>query len=149
MKNSGLDLDHDTILDVVNEPLALGKAIRIARKAAGMTQEEAGERLGLARTTIVAMELGYRNVRASDLQELAVLYGCDIAQFYEQQEQELPAQPVLSARKRVMKRVLKREPDPTMQATLQTLVVSQREMERMAATLLVILIEMEARCEHE
>jgi transcriptional regulator with XRE-family HTH domain len=143
-----MSLEHDVILDAVRDPIVLGKALRLCRKAAGMTQEEAGAKMEMARTTIVAIESGYRYVRVEELQAFASLYRCDVLHFFEE-EKEPPAQPVLSARKRVLKRILSRESDPTMVATLQALAVSQREMERMAATLLSLLIEQEENSDHE
>lgn len=52
----------------------LGERLRIARTAAGLTQEQAAEKLGVARTTVVAMEGGDRQPRPEELVALAKLY---------------------------------------------------------------------------
>lgn len=137
-----LALDHDIVIDILHDPIALGKSLRLARKSAGLTQEAVATHLDIARTSIVAIESGQRHVRVEELQALATLYLCDISQFFAQ-GQEMPPEPVLSARKRVLKRVLGREIDQTMYNTLRVLVPSQKELERMAATLLHMLIEQE------
>lgn len=53
----------------------LGERLRIARENAIKTQAEAAEAIGVARTTLVAMEKGQRRVRIGELQQLAALYG--------------------------------------------------------------------------
>ncbi len=53
----------------------IGRRLRIARKVSGHTQAAAAEAIGIARTTLVAIEQGRRRVRTRELQELAFLYG--------------------------------------------------------------------------
>jgi Zn-dependent peptidase ImmA (M78 family)/transcriptional regulator with XRE-family HTH domain len=48
--------------------------LRAARRARGFTQQDVAERLGIARTTLVAIEKGERPVRPQELVELARLY---------------------------------------------------------------------------
>lgn len=57
------------------DPGDLGERLRIARENAAKTQAEAAETIGVARTTLVAMEKGQRRVRIGELQQLAILYG--------------------------------------------------------------------------
>lgn len=52
----------------------LGERLRVARTTANMTQEAAAKRVGVARTTIVAIERGERRVKASELVALARAY---------------------------------------------------------------------------
>jgi Zn-dependent peptidase ImmA (M78 family)/DNA-binding XRE family transcriptional regulator len=52
----------------------VGERLRIARSATGLTQEHAAEKLGLARTTLVAIERGDRQPRPEELVALAKLY---------------------------------------------------------------------------
>lgn len=52
----------------------VGKRLRYARESAGITQEEAAARIGVARTTLVAIEKGQRRLRQNELQRLALLY---------------------------------------------------------------------------
>lgn len=61
-------------VDVAN-PVELGARLREARTASGRTQEEAAEALGVARTTMVAIEKGDRRLRTDELVRLAKLYG--------------------------------------------------------------------------
>ena len=54
----------------------IGERLRIARESAKkLTQADAAESVGVARTTIVAIEQGQRRVRMDELQKLAALYG--------------------------------------------------------------------------
>lgn len=57
---------------------AIGERLRAARVAAGQTQEEVGAALGLARTTVVAIENGTRKVRPEELVSYARLLGLNI-----------------------------------------------------------------------
>jgi Zn-dependent peptidase ImmA (M78 family)/transcriptional regulator with XRE-family HTH domain len=59
-------------------PADLGERLRIAREAAKITQAEAANVIGAARTTLVAIEQGQRRIRISELQKLAQLYGTSV-----------------------------------------------------------------------
>jgi len=59
-------------------PAETGERLRIAREGAKITQADAASAIGVARTTIVAIEKGERRVRMSELQQLAKLYGMSI-----------------------------------------------------------------------
>ena len=52
----------------------LGSRLQDARRSAGLTQEDAAQALGLARTTIVAIEKGERRVNPHELIEFAKTY---------------------------------------------------------------------------
>ena len=56
-------------------PVELGDRLRGARSEANLTQDEAAASLGLARTTLVAIEKGRRSVRPEELLAFARLYG--------------------------------------------------------------------------
>lgn len=56
-------------------PRDLGARLREARNARDWTQEQAAEALGVARTTMIAIEKGDRRVQPEELVELARLYG--------------------------------------------------------------------------
>lgn len=56
-------------------PRELGVRLREARLARGWTQEQAAEALGVARTTMVAIEKGERRLKPDELIRLARLYG--------------------------------------------------------------------------
>lgn len=55
-------------------PADLGERLRIAREAANLTQKDAAEAVGVARTTLVAMEQGQRRIRIEEIQQLAKIY---------------------------------------------------------------------------
>lgn len=57
------------------DPRSLGATLRQAREDRGWTQERVAQHLGVARTTIVAIEKGERRVKPEELVELATLYG--------------------------------------------------------------------------
>jgi Zn-dependent peptidase ImmA (M78 family)/DNA-binding XRE family transcriptional regulator len=57
------------------DPIKLGERLRSARAKVGLTQNEAVEKLGMARTTLIAVEKGQRRVRSDELKQLAELYG--------------------------------------------------------------------------
>lgn len=61
-------------LDAAN-PIELGARLREARSARGWTQEQAAEALGVARTTMVAIEKGERRLKPDEFIRLAKLYG--------------------------------------------------------------------------
>jgi Zn-dependent peptidase ImmA (M78 family)/DNA-binding XRE family transcriptional regulator len=56
------------------DPRELAARLREARKAAGFTQDAASAHLGVARTTVVAIEKGERSARPEELIQLAALY---------------------------------------------------------------------------
>lgn len=57
------------------DPGELGRRLREARRAAGLTQGAVAERVGMARTTLVAIEQGERPVGSHELIQLAKIYG--------------------------------------------------------------------------
>jgi Zn-dependent peptidase ImmA (M78 family)/transcriptional regulator with XRE-family HTH domain len=61
-------------------PTILGERLRDARKSRSLTQQQVAEQLGVARTTVVAIEKGERRVQPLELAKFAELYG---RQLYE------------------------------------------------------------------
>ncbi|HKQ97747.1 MAG TPA: XRE family transcriptional regulator [Candidatus Polarisedimenticolia bacterium] len=59
-------------------PSDTGERLRIAREAVNITQAAAASAIGVARTTVVAIEQGERHVRLEELQKLAKLYGTSV-----------------------------------------------------------------------
>ena len=53
----------------------IGRRLRLARKNAGITQDDAAQFLGVSRPTLVSIEKGGRSVRIQELQVLARHYG--------------------------------------------------------------------------
>jgi Zn-dependent peptidase ImmA (M78 family)/DNA-binding XRE family transcriptional regulator len=68
------------VLDSI-DPALIGERLAAARKARGLTQQQAADDLGVARTTVVAMEKGDRRPRAAELVRLAALYGRQVGDF--------------------------------------------------------------------
>jgi Zn-dependent peptidase ImmA (M78 family)/DNA-binding XRE family transcriptional regulator len=57
------------------DPRALGRQLQTARRARGRTQQEAADHLGVARTTVTAIEKGERRIQPLELTRLAAFYG--------------------------------------------------------------------------
>lgn len=70
-------------LDILQsiEPRELGRRLQEAREARGRTQQEAADFLGVARTTITALETGERRIRPGELVRLARFYGRSVGEF--------------------------------------------------------------------
>src|SRR5258708_4031963 len=60
----------------------LGNRLKNAREDRGVTQEAAGQALGVPRTAVVQMEAGNRSISTLELSQLAELYGRPIAEFF-------------------------------------------------------------------
>lgn len=75
-------------LDILQstDPRELGRRLQEARKARGRTQQEAADRLGVARTTITAIEKGERRIQPAELMQLALFYGRTIGEFFRRGE---------------------------------------------------------------
>jgi Zn-dependent peptidase ImmA (M78 family)/DNA-binding XRE family transcriptional regulator len=60
------------------KPPEVGERLRIARDNAKLTQAQAAEAIGVARTTLVAIEAGQRRIKLDELRELARVYGTTV-----------------------------------------------------------------------
>ncbi len=60
------------------ESRELGQRLKAARSRAGLTQGHAADRLGLARTTLVAIEKGQRPVKPEEIRSITMLYGLSV-----------------------------------------------------------------------
>lgn len=60
------------------ESRELGERLRAARSRAGLTQSHAADRLGLARTTLVAIEKGQRPVKPEEVRSITNLYDVSV-----------------------------------------------------------------------
>lgn len=56
----------------------VGRRFRLARDSAGLMQQEAADEIGIARTTLVAIEKGACRARVNEAQQLAKLYGVSV-----------------------------------------------------------------------
>jgi Zn-dependent peptidase ImmA (M78 family)/DNA-binding XRE family transcriptional regulator len=59
-------------------PADVGERLRIAREGVGINQANAAGSIGVARTTLVAIEKGQRRIRMDELRQLARLYGTSV-----------------------------------------------------------------------
>lgn len=57
-----------------DEQLAIGRRLRDARELLGLKQEDTASALGIPRTSVTSMEMGKRNVTATELVRLSALY---------------------------------------------------------------------------
>src|SRR5690348_12668272 len=73
------DVQSDILQSI--DPRDLGKRLQEARKARGLTQGQIAEDLGIARTTVTAIEKGERRVQPDELIRLASLLGRSIGDF--------------------------------------------------------------------
>ena len=69
----------------------VGMRVRAARSAAGMTQEEVGQRIGLVRSSVANLEAGNQDMPISKLAALAAVLQLDLADLI--REGDLPASP--------------------------------------------------------
>ena len=81
-------MDRDVLHSI--DPKALGQRLRDGRTAKGLTQQDAADHLGVARTTITAIEKGQRRIRPVELVDLASCYGWSVSEFLRRSE-PLPA----------------------------------------------------------
>lgn len=72
------------------DPGVIGERLVEARRARRLTQQQAAETLGVARTTITAMEKGKRRPRAAELVKLAQLYGRSVQEFVRAETRSQP-----------------------------------------------------------
>ena len=77
-------MDDDVLRSV--DPRAIGQRLRDGRTAKGLTQQDAADHLGVARTTITAIEKGQRRIRPVELVDLASCYGRSVGEFLRQSE---------------------------------------------------------------
>lgn len=72
-------LNKEFVLKMIDNNYTVNELIQIFRKRVGMTQEDLASRLGLARTTITAIEKGERSVKAEELLKLSEALGVKIS----------------------------------------------------------------------
>jgi Zn-dependent peptidase ImmA (M78 family)/DNA-binding XRE family transcriptional regulator len=59
-------------------PIELGERLKVARETANVTQDAGAKAVGIARTTLVAIEKGQRSARIDELQALSRCYGVSV-----------------------------------------------------------------------
>lgn len=63
----------------MTEHEAIGRRLRSARETLNLSQQDAADATGIARTAISDIERGIRKVSAVEVRQMAVLYRCDVA----------------------------------------------------------------------
>lgn len=91
------------------DPVVIGERLAEARRARRLTQQQAANALGVARTTVTAIEQGARRVRSSELLTLARLYERPVGDFVRPVRE--PAMPGFATRFRSLKGLASRLPD--------------------------------------
>ncbi len=69
---------HPTVLEDL-DPRVLGARLQEIRRARGLTQQAVAEEMGMARTTVVAVEKGERRLNERELVQFARLYGAKVS----------------------------------------------------------------------
>lgn len=75
------------------DPQVLGQELQKARNQRGLTQLEAAKIINVARTTLTAIEKGDRQIKASELIQLAQAYGRKVSDFVRPRPQISAIQP--------------------------------------------------------
>jgi len=75
------------------DAVEVGERLRIAREAANITQADAANAIGVARTTLVAMEQGQRRARIKEVQQLARQYGTSVNALLRQESVHVDLEP--------------------------------------------------------
>jgi Zn-dependent peptidase ImmA (M78 family)/DNA-binding XRE family transcriptional regulator len=111
------------------DPKFLGQRLTEARKARGVTQEDAAKHLGCSRPILIAIEKGTRPAKAEELLKLASLYGRSVHELLRPGEPLVDLQPHLRA---VAGRTESENPELTQAiGELQRFVEDYRQLERL------------------
>jgi Zn-dependent peptidase ImmA (M78 family)/DNA-binding XRE family transcriptional regulator len=73
----------ENILEKI-DPKILGNRLQESRRARGLNQQDVGDQMNMARTTIVAIEKGERRIKADELIKFARIYGRDVSKLLNQ-----------------------------------------------------------------
>jgi transcriptional regulator with XRE-family HTH domain len=76
---------------VVDPRQLVGERLHIARRRAGMTQGEVGDKLGVTGVAVGQWENGRREPNFRTLRELAAIYGVSVQFFFEGMEEIEPS----------------------------------------------------------
>ncbi|HEU5375522.1 MAG TPA: helix-turn-helix transcriptional regulator [Ktedonobacteraceae bacterium] len=128
------------------EPQALGRAIRKARKAAKLSQLTVADFLGIARTTLIAIEQGQRPLRIHELTRLAEILAINPTSLLMESEVNEVKEQLLSlsdTQARIIKRLTEMPLDPVIAKLVLNLYDQPQVQEAIASTLLHLLIQQE------
>jgi len=149
-QRGGMSTIHDQ--SPALDPIALGHAIRTARKQAGLSQQIVAEHLGIARTTLVAIEKGERNVRVYELTCLAEILGVELSSLLAESESIQIKERLLAlsgAHARVIGRLMTIKCNPMMGKIMGDLYNTPALREASASTLIHLLIQQETKEQNE
>jgi Zn-dependent peptidase ImmA (M78 family)/DNA-binding XRE family transcriptional regulator len=76
---------QEHVLETI-DPKVIGRRLQDARKARGLTQQDVANELGIARTTVTAIEQGERRIRPEELLRLVRLYGREVSDLIRERE---------------------------------------------------------------
>lgn len=107
----------------------LGRRIKTAREACGLTQEQVANHLGVSRPTIGQIEAGRRSVSSLELDQLAYFFGRDLREFVAESFEE--ANPLTALFR--MAPVLREQPEVT--DTLRAFIAVGRELAHLESLL--------------
>lgn len=79
------------------DPRLLGQRLTAARKARGVTQEDAATHLGCSRPTLIAVEKGERRAKADEIVKLAAFYGRSVHELVRPGVETVALEPHLRA----------------------------------------------------
>jgi Zn-dependent peptidase ImmA (M78 family) len=122
------------MLDLI-EQKRLGGELQNARLQKGLRQEDVSIKLGIARTSLVAIEKGERKVKPDELIELAKFYGVSIHDLMRQR----PASKAVSVQFRAARAVLEKDTDAIekMKRDFEVLVRDSMELEHITHSPLI------------
>jgi Zn-dependent peptidase ImmA (M78 family)/DNA-binding XRE family transcriptional regulator len=112
------------------DPHLLGQRLEEARKARGVTQQEAADHLGCSRPTYIAIEKGERAAKSDETVKLAAFYGRSVHELVRPGEPVADLQPHLRAAIEKMKPATEKELLQAI-AELQRLAADYHELERL------------------
>ena len=84
-------MDSELLTTIDNRQL--GDRLKDARKARGLTQDAVATKLGILRTTLVAIEKGDRRITPAELIEMSKMYGRPLSEFVSQRSNKEPFVP--------------------------------------------------------
>ena len=76
---------------MIVDDAVIGSRLQAAQRALGLTQGDVGKQMGMAISTISAIEAGKRSVSGPELHAFATIYHRPIAYFFGEESQESPA----------------------------------------------------------
>lgn len=126
------------------DTLALGRAIRKARRVAKLSQLTVAGLLGIARTTLVSIEKGQRPIRVHELTRLAEILAIDPASLLKESEENQINEQILlltGTQAQVIRRLSKMPLDPVLTKIVLNLYDQPQVQEAIASTLLHLLIQ--------